>query len=211
MGNIFAIGDIHGCIDKLSELMGKLDINSEEDTVVFLGDYIDRGPDSFKVVDYLIQFRKKNKNIVFIRGNHEDMLLNYVSKTDKVNFSANGGAQTLISYWKQKASPCAELIPKEHLDFFESSCFYYETDKYIFVHAGLKEGVTLEKQDTSDLIWIREQFITSKYDFGKCVVFGHTPFPKVFVQPGKIGIDTGAVYGNKLTCVKLPDMNFIQA
>jgi serine/threonine protein phosphatase 1 len=104
-----------------------------------------------------------------------------------------------------------DLFPKEHLDFFNSLELFYETDNYIFVHAGLREGVPLAEQRSEDLLWIRSRFIKTGYDYGKKIVFGHTPLPDPLVKPNKIGIDTGAVYGNRLTCVELPALRFISA
>lgn len=206
--NIFAIGDIHGCFDKLAALMEKIPICFGQDKLVFLGDYIDRGPDSFNVVEYLINLKKRYRNIIFLKGNHEDMLANYLSGTGIINFLANGGQQTLESYNRHKKPDAKNLIPPEHIDFFKSLDLYYETDDYIFVHAGLKDKIPLKDQQSFDLLWIRHDFTKSQYDFGKRVVFGHTYFRKPFIQPNKIGIDTGAVYGNKLTCVKLPELVF---
>jgi len=102
-------------------------------------------------------------------------------------------------------------IPAAHMDFFKSLRLYYETEAYIFVHAGLRPKVSLASQDSEDLLWIRDKFIYSKYNFGKPVVFGHTPLEKPLVERNKIGIDTGAVYGNALTCVQLPDIIFFTA
>jgi len=211
MERIYAIGDIHGRYDKLIALLDKIDADFESDTVVFLGDYIDRGPNSFEVVDYLVKLKKRHPNIVFLKGNHEDMLENYLSGADRMTYLINGGQQTLDSYLSRPRDPEEPLIPKEHIAFYKSLLLYYETDQYIFVHAGLKKNVTLEAQKLVDLLWIRGQFIQSKHDFGKLVVFGHTPLPEPLLQPNKIGIDTGAVYGNKLTCVRLPELVFYTA
>jgi serine/threonine protein phosphatase 1 len=211
MGKIFAIGDIHGCYDKLCILMGKIDVDFERDTLVFLGDYIDRGPDSFKVVEYLIDLKKRFPEIIFLKGNHEEMLENYLSGADRLSYLANGGRETLESYLKQSRIPDTFPIPHEHLAFFESLVLFFQTDNYIFVHAGLRDKIPLEEQKSDDLLWIRDKFIRSTYDFGKRVVFGHTPLSEPLVQPNKIGIDTGAVYGNKLTCVQLPDLEFHHA
>jgi serine/threonine protein phosphatase 1 len=98
-----------------------------------------------------------------------------------------------------------------HQVFFKGLRLFYETENYLFVHAGLKPKVPLAQQHPGDLLWIRSQFIYSDVDFGKQVVFGHTPFPEPLVQANKIGIDTGAVYGHQLTCVKLPDLVFFQS
>jgi serine/threonine protein phosphatase 1 len=97
------------------------------------------------------------------------------------------------------------------MEFFKSLRLYYETEEFIFVHAGLRPRMPLEDQRTEDLLWIRDKFVGSKYDFGKRVIFGHTPLKQPLVEDNKIGIDTGAVYGNKLTCVQLPDLQFFQA
>ncbi len=210
MERIFAIGDIHGCMDKLGPLIDQLDIEFERDTVVFIGDYIDRGPRSFEVVEYLINLKKRHQDIIFLKGNHEDMLEKYLSGVDRFTYLANGGQQTLDSYLEQDRMPKTFPIPDSHLDFFKSLVLFFETDQYIFVHAGLKNKIPLDLQKTHDLLWIRSEFIHSDYDFGKQVVFGHTPFPEPLVLPNKIGIDTGAVYGNKLTCVKLPELKFYQ-
>ncbi|MDM8522511.1 metallophosphoesterase family protein [Desulfococcaceae bacterium HSG8] len=207
MEKIFAIGDIHGTYNKLAALMDKIDIDPESDTLVFVGDYIDRGPDSFEVVEYLIDLKKHCRNTVFLKGNHEDMLEKYIYGPDKYTYLVNGGRKTLESYMKQ-TSVSAPPIPGDHLDFFESLVLFYETDSYIFVHAGLRENIPLEMQEPDDLLWIRTEFIQSDYDFGKQVIFGHTPFLEPLVNLNKIGIDTGAVYGNELTCVKLPDVEF---
>ena len=210
MNRIFAIGDIHGCYDKLQALMGKVPIDLEHDRLVFLGDYIDRGPDSFKVVEYLINLKREYSNTVFLKGNHEEMLELYLKGMEMMNFVSNGGHHTLESYSRHSGENDTDLIPQSHLDFFQSLLLFYETENYIFVHAGLKKGVPLEKQKTDDLLWIRNNFIRKRYNFGKRVIFGHTYFKEPLIQPNKIGIDTGAVYGNKLTCIELPDIKFYQ-
>ena len=209
--NIYAIGDIHGCADKLRRLMGQLDIDPERDQLVFVGDYIDRGPSSFEVVDYLLGLKSLFRHLVFLKGNHEQMLEDYLAGPDKLTFLMNGGQATLDSYIRHRQSPDAPIIPQRHQAFFKSLQLFHETENYIFVHAGLKPKVPLVQQDPKDLLWIRSQFIYSTDDFGKPVVFGHTPFPEPLVQANKIGIDTGAVYGHQLTCVKLPDLVFFQS
>ena len=211
MERIYAVGDIHGCYEKLMALMDKLDIDFDTDILVFLGDYIDRGPSSFEVVEYLVALKKLFPKTVFLKGNHEEMLENYLSGIDKMTYLVNGGQQTLDSYLSRPRQPDDPLIPQEHLDFFNSLLLYYETENYIFVHAGLKIQVPLEEQTVEDLLWIRNKFIQTKHDFGKQIVFGHTPLPEPLLQPNKIGIDTGAVYGNKLTCVRLPELVFYTA
>jgi serine/threonine protein phosphatase 1 len=208
MERIFAVGDIHGCLDKLISLMGIIDIDPKKDTLLFIGDYIDRGTQSKEVVDYLIDLSKRQNHVVFLKGNHELMLQLYLSGVDRFNFLANGGQATLDSYLKDHSHAEVSLIPAAHLDFFDNLRLYYETDQYIFVHAGLKANIPLEKQNEWDMLWIRDKFICSDFDFGRCVIFGHTPFREPLVLDNKIGIDTGAVYGNKLTCVELPAVKF---
>jgi len=211
MKTIFAIGDIHGCYDQLQELMGKIPIDFARDTLVFIGDYIDRGPQSVEVVDYLVQLKKRVPGIIFLKGNHEDMLEKYLNGTDRFTYLLNGGQKTLDSYLNRPARSGSHPIPTEHMEFFKSLKLVYETEEYIFAHAGLCPRVPLESQNTEDLLWIRDKFINTKYDFGKPVIFGHTPLKEPLVEPNKIGIDTGAIYGNALTCVQLPDLVFFSA
>jgi Calcineurin-like phosphoesterase len=212
MGRILAVGDIHGSYDKLIRLMEKVELDPEKDVLIFLGDYIDRGNQSKEVVNYLIQLKEQFRSAVFLLGNHEQMLLDYLRGDQNSPFLINGGQKTLDSYFGKGRRPPHlapdPIFPSEHLDFFKSLVPYYELEDYIFVHAGLREGIPLEKQDLFDLLWIREDFYFSKFSFGKTIVFGHTPFPQPFKLNQKIGIDTGAGFGYKLTCVELPIMKF---
>lgn len=209
MGKIFVIGDIHGCLQKLKNLISGIDIDGKLDTVVFLGDYIDRGPDSRGVVQYILDFKNEKKNVFCLMGNHEDLFLYYLSYgLYETAFLFNGGHSTLVSYNFPRV---IEDIPRRHQYFFNSLLLYYEMEDYIFVHAGLRPGVPLEKQDKYDLLWIRNEFIESDYDFGKTVVFGHTGFSGPLFLENKIGIDTGAVFGGRLTCLELPGKRIYQA
>jgi serine/threonine protein phosphatase 1 len=209
---IFAVGDIHGCYDKLAAMMKILPWDRENgDVLLFIGDYIDRGPKSREVVEHLVNIRKKGGELVFLKGNHEKMLLDYyIHQKDQMLYVANGGAETIASYVEGGIGRKAFVLPEEHLEFFLSLSLYYETEDYIFVHAGLRDGVSLDTQSEEDLLWIREEFIYSAFDWNKRIIFGHTALETPFVTPGKIGIDTGAVYGNKLTAVELPRMKFYQ-
>jgi len=211
MKKIFAIGDIHGCYDRLKTLMGKIPIDCSRDTLVFIGDYIDRGPHPIEVVDYLIKLKNRFPDVIFLKGNHEDMLDKFINGADRFTYLLNGGQQTLDSYLIKPVQSEYFPIPPDHMEFFKSLRLFYETEEFIFVHAGLRPRVPLESQNTEDLLWIRDKFVSSKYDFGKRVIFGHTPLKKPLVEPNKIGIDTGAVYGNALTCVQLPDLVFFKA
>lgn len=191
--------------------MEKIPIDFERDTLVFIGDYIDRGPRSVEVVDYLIKLKNRVPGVIFLKGNHEDMLDKFINGADRFTYLLNGGQQTLDSYLTKSVESEFFPIPDDHMEFFKSLRLFYETEEFIFAHAGLRPRVPLETQKTEDLLWIRDKFVSSNYDFGKRVIFGHTPFKQPLVEPNKIGIDTGAVYGNKLTCVQLPDLLFFQA
>jgi serine/threonine protein phosphatase 1 len=214
MGKIFAIGDIHGCISELNNLMKKLDIKAKEDTLVFIGDYIDRGPDSKGVINSILEIRQVIDHVICLKGNHEQMFLNYHrERLDEELFMENGGMSTLISYGFMRAGREEKInVPESHMRFFSTLLSYYETDHYIFVHAGLRPGIPLKQQHMDDLLWIREEFINSSYNFGKTVVFGHThlSLTEPLIDKNKIGIDTGAVYGGKLTCVELPELKVHQ-
>ena len=208
MQKIFAVGDIHGCYEKLCALMDKIPLNMDQDQLLFIGDYIDRGPGSIEVLDYLIELKKRLSGIIFLKGNHEDMLQNYLDGNDRFTYLLNSGQQTLDAYLQKQDASEDYPVPSAHLEFLSELPLYYQTEDYIFVHAGMRDKVPLESQKETDLLWIRDEFIYSDYDFGKRVIFGHTPFRKPLVQANKIGIDTGAVYGNRLTCVQLPEMKF---
>lgn len=213
MGKIFAIGDIHGCADRLDRLMEKIPVD-EEDTLVFIGDYIDRGPDPRGVVDRILRIRETHRNVVCLTGNHEQLFLDYyVRGRGEETFLYNGGMSTLISYGFRPGGARDDLrIPSEHQAFYEGLPIFFETSDYIFVHAGLRPGIPLAGQSAFDLVWIREEFIYSDYDFGKRVIFGHTPlsFDYPYNDVRKIGVDTGAVYGGRLSCVELPECRLYQ-
>jgi serine/threonine protein phosphatase 1 len=209
--NIYAVGDIHGCLDQLEKLLDCVQPDLERDTLLFVGDYVDRGPDSRGVVDYIIRLRQKypREHVICLKGNHEAMLLDFLQGRGRELFLFNGGLSTLRNYWGDHWDGRKELtLPPEHEIFYRDLKAYYETPDYIFVHGGLKPGVPLRAQQEEDLLWIRGEFIASMEDFGRPVIFGHTPFKRPLVMPNKIGIDTGAVYGNFLTCLKLPQREF---
>lgn len=213
MNRIYAIGDIHGCATRLETLIARLDMDVRQDLLIFVGDYIDRGPDSKEVIDIILDLLGMMDHVICLLGNHEQMFLNYyLHDRDPELFLGNGGYRTLASYgFKRSRQDPSFRVPDHHLRFYRSLLPFYETDDHIFVHAGLRPGTPLPEQTLDDLIWSRFEFIRSPYDFGKRVVFGHTPFSAPLVEPNKIGIDTGAVYGGQLTCLELPDMIFHQA
>ena len=205
------IGDIHGCLGPLTNLLDMV-VNRAE-TLIFLGDYVDRGPESQQVIETLLQLKKNaNLRVVFLKGNHEFMFYNYLTGIDRSIFLRVGGQQTLNSY---DISPDQDgdllgCLPVNHRTFFESLSLTHEDRHAIYVHAGLQPGMHLSKQSPDWCLWVRDRFIRSSFNFGKPVIFGHTVFTDPLIENNKIGIDTGAVYGGKLTALLLPDMEFIQ-
>ena len=200
----YVIGDIHGCLDQLKALMAKLSLR-KTDELLFIGDYIDRGPDSKGVVEYVLELRKQRPGkVTCLMGNHEWMLINYLDGIDPEVWLANGGQATLESYGG------AENIPQEHLDFFYGLAPFRQTDDFLFVHAGIRPGVPFEEQRTEDMLWIRREFYQHPGRFSPTIVFGHTPLRDVYNQDDRIGIDTGCVFGGKLTCLVLPGRDIIQ-
>jgi serine/threonine protein phosphatase 1 len=200
----FVVGDIHGCYQKLMGLLEQLDWKpGGDDLLIFLGDYIDRGPQSYEVVDTLAGLADQASNIVTLMGNHEDIFLRFVAGgAISPSLHDNGLSAAVRNYADRK-------MPAEHLRFLRGLLPYYETEEHIFVHAGLRPGRPLASQNLQDMLWIREEFLESDYDFGRLVVFGHTPFKQPFLAPGRLGLDTGAVFGGPLTCAVLPGPHFI--
>jgi serine/threonine protein phosphatase 1 len=210
-GDLYVIGDLHGCLAPLQRLLEHLEPDLHQDRLLFVGDYIDRGPDSRGVVDYILGLKARYpaENIICLKGNHEVMFLDFLAGKDRNLFLMNGGLNTLRDYWGEGWDEQSELVlPLDHARFYQELQLFYEIEDYIFVHGGLKPGVPLAEQVDEDLCWIRGEFIASTEDFGRRVIFGHTPFKQPLVLPNKIGIDTGLVYGNFLTCLKLPQMDF---
>jgi serine/threonine protein phosphatase 1 len=197
----YVIGDIHGCLEPLKRLLEKVSPGAE-DEVVFVGDYIDRGPHSREVVDYLL---RRPYRCVFLLGNHERMLLSFLEGEDEDLFLENGGQETLRSYGGDPQD-----IPASHLAFFQNLRPIHETPDYLFVHAGIRPMVPVAEQSLHDLIWIRYEFIRYIGKYPKPVIFGHTPLRQVLMAEDRIGIDTGCVFGGKLTCLKLPQREIIQ-
>jgi serine/threonine protein phosphatase 1 len=207
------IGDIHGCLDELRYLVEALPL-ARGDRLIFLGDYIDRGPNSSGVVSYLIQAQERlNENkLVFLKGNHEDMLLSFLGLGGQHGdmFLINGGKATLTSYGRHDEKPAPRealgAIPPDHLNFYQDLQNYYLTEPFLCVHAGVHPLKTLNEQTEEDFFWIRNQFIFSSHVLPYTVLFGHTPQRSVFYDlPYKVGLDTGLVYGNMLTCLEVDE------
>jgi serine/threonine protein phosphatase 1 len=206
--HVFAIGDVHGCAEELVKLLRKIKADPERDTFVFIGDYVDRGPDPKGVVDAILELTTRCPRVFCLKGNHEGLFLDYLAGDNENVFLYNGGNTTLDSYGAVYGEPFE--MPPGHREFFDELLLYHREGDVLFVHAGLRPGVPLEKQTEHDLLWIREEFIYVPQQAADLIVFGHTPSRRPIVQADKIGIDTGAVYGNKLTCLKLPEREFIQ-
>jgi serine/threonine protein phosphatase 1 len=210
-GDLYAIGDIHGRLESLERLLDQINPDLPRDRLLFVGDYIDRGSQSKEVVDYIISLKNQAPpgRIICLKGNHEAMFLDFLAGGPAEMFLFNGGRATVEGYWGDAWVDREGLaLPPDHDQFFQALELYYETPDYLFVHGGLKPGVPLDEQVEDDLLWIRGEFITSQEDFGRRVIFGHTPFKQPLIMPNKIGIDTGAVYGNFLTALKLPGEEF---
>jgi serine/threonine protein phosphatase 1 len=212
---VYAVGDIHGCLDRLVALHEMIadDIAArpaDHTTLVHLGDYVDRGVDSAQVIDWLINRPPVPANkFVNLMGNHEHMMLSAVAGTDKEapsQWLMNGGADSLLSWGISRAVPPTEWagrIPRQHLIFLRDLAVSHRIGPYLFVHAGVRPGVALAQQSRHDMMWIREPFLSSRADHGAVVVHGHTPKREPIVLPNRIAIDTGAVLGGALTCVVL--------
>ena len=210
MNTTCIIGDIHGSYNSLTDLLQQ--VEHRADTIVFLGDYIDRGPDSKKVVELILRLKQERSHVITLLGNHEFMLLNYLAGLDDDIFLKVGGRETLQSYGLSPdilPADAQAAFPGEHLSFFQNLPLLWEDVHGIYVHAGLQPGTHLSRQTGNWCLWVRDEFIRSSFNFGKPVVFGHTVFTNPLVQKNKIGIDTGAVYGKSLTALLLPEKEFI--
>ncbi len=211
---IIAIGDIHGCIRSLNSLLEKLS-SFEDYLFIFIGDYIDRGNDPKGVVDRLMEFEQEQE-CVFIRGNHEQMLLDSVYKNDLDLWLQNGGKSTISSY----GGSYRDLnIPEEHLEFYKKTQMYYDTDDYFFVHAGLSADKTIKEclqseEEMQKFLWERDHLNAFETPWEKTIVFGHTPRSHPIKKYKMRGIDTGCVFDRlgygKLTAIILPDEDYVQ-
>ena len=188
------LSDIHGEFEKLENVLSKIEIKPD-DTFIFMGDYIDRGKHSKEVVNRIIEQSNYNK-CIYLMGSHEYALLH--SKEDDYYdylFKNYGGPATIRSYGS------FENIFKIHGDFFRNLKFYYLTEKYLFVHAGINPDYSLENQNEVDMVYIRGKFIYSAHKLPQKIIFGHTEFSEPYIDEGKIGIDLGCgKYPNAKLC-----------
>ena len=219
---VYAIGDIHGRLDLLHMLVEAIEeeqqlLPSARPTIVFVGDYVDRGPDSFGVIDWLCQRPLPEFERVHLRGNHEDWFESFRSDLSVgPSWLYCGGVETLASYGIRAAPgeddpmrlqalqvDLATALPVSHRVFLRELEPYREIGGYLFVHAGIRPGVPLAEQAFDDFYWIRDTFLLSNADHGHVVVHGHTIANEAQVCPNRIGIDTGAFATNVLTCLVL--------
>lgn len=214
---VYAIGDVHGRFDLLQAIAGKIraDIESspaDRAVEIFVGDYIDRGPQSRDVVDWLIDVPPLGDERICLLGNHEDLLLAALADPGGLtNWLFNGGDATLASYGVRELprtadamrEACIDAIPQSHRLFFESLPRTVTFGSYLFVHAGVDPSRPLHDQDPQDLVWIRQPFLNADVDFGHIIVHGHTPVVEPDIRPNRINIDTGAVFTGHLTCLVL--------
>jgi serine/threonine protein phosphatase 1 len=216
---VYAVGDIHGCAAQLDQLLQAIraDIAAHAGAVqlVFLGDYVDRGPDSRGVIDRLLDLEEV-LSPVFLRGNHDQAILDFLRDPAFYRAWRNyGAAETLVSYgvmpprfdrdvdFAAARDQFAKALPERHLRFFENLELQARIGGYFFAHAGVRPGIALEQQTAEDLLWIREDFLMSGSDFGAVVVHGHTPCDDPVRRPNRICVDTGVYATGRLTAAIL--------
>lgn len=219
---VYAIGDIHGRSDLLDELLERIrdDLRSDPAPmaeIVYLGDYLDRGDDSFGVLNRIADPSPDLPRATALMGNHERVLLDMLAGESEhaKAWRSFGGFETLRSYgieptaipgrhWFEHArDELAARMPAAHRALLESLAFAYDRPPYFFCHAGIRPGVPLAQQEPQTLLWIRDEFLRSEADFGRVVVHGHTPVPAPDVRRNRINVDTGAYKSGRLTCAVL--------
>lgn len=219
---VYAIGDIHGRDDLLRELHGAIagdaaSAPEREKTVVYLGDYVDRGLESRRVIDLLLDEPIPGVAPRYLKGNHEDLMLRFLDDASVgPDWLELGGAATLYSYGValpgllsdertlvEAQRRLSEAVPARHLAFLRGLDLHHVAGDYLFVHAGIRPGVPLAAQAEEDLLWIREEFLVSTEDHGHVVVHGHSINVETVYRPNRISIDTGAYATGILTCLVL--------
>ena len=205
--SIFAISDIHGCYTQLFNLLKKIPLK-DEDILIFLGDYIDRGPRSKDVVTLVLDLLRSRPNTIALRGNHEDMAKDALEIEDYL-WVANGGNETINNYKNEEA-----LLYK-HIELLNKFPLYTIVGDFLFSHTGGDINKSFEEQTSDDFLWERNCILSGKKSKmekeGYKIVFGHTPMKKIFItMSGRICIDTGVCFYNKLSCIQLPEMNIYE-
>lgn len=221
---VYAVGDVHGRLDVLEQMIQVIvgDVRAQQPRqqplLIFLGDYVDRGPESAGVVERILRLKKKPAfEVRTLKGNHEEALLQFVGDpTFGQTWAEHGGLATISSYgvqpplsrldpevWERARDAFDAALPAHHRAFYESLELTVEVGDYLFVHAGVRPGVALQDQAERDLLWIRSEFLQHQGPFGKVVVHGHTPMEEPQVLPHRIGLDTGAYATGVLTAVRL--------
>jgi serine/threonine protein phosphatase 1 len=217
----YAVGDVHGRLDLLNALLARI----EEDVasrpprktfLIFLGDLVDRGPDSAGVVERLRTYSHPDMRTIFLAGNHEEVLLNILAGEKKIlpSWLKFGGAECAASYGldpealaRISEEAAIELVqarvPRSHREFLETFADTFRFGDYLFVHAGIRPGIAIEEQNRADLRWIREPFLTDAKEHGFVVVHGHTIVERVEERPNRIAIDTGAYHSGVLTALAI--------
>jgi serine/threonine protein phosphatase 1 len=214
----YAIGDIHGSLPQLRELLLRCEHHAAGRPVmfVFLGDYIDRGPDSAGVIRAMMDLQSQRQHrVIALKGNHEALALDVVDRTAPAAFwLTQGGGATLASYGVQSAA----ALPGDHVEWLRSLPLRYDDGRRLFVHAGIDPAKPLDAQSERDLLWIREPFLSDARSYGRLIVHGHTPQSSGTpdLRDNRLNIDTGAVFGGPLTAAVFSDaqtkpIGFLQA
>jgi serine/threonine protein phosphatase 1 len=216
---IYAVGDIHGRCDLLDRLIDLIDQDDKargaaQTQIIFLGDLVDRGPDSRGVVERLIELGTDKKGVRFLSGNHEEILVRAWGGDKRATglFNRVGGRETMLSYGMTEdeydgldlaglAAGIAEYVPRKHIDFLDVFDDYVEAGDYLFVHAGVRPGLSIKEQETSDLRWIRKEFTEYEGIHSHMIIHGHSITEEVDMRNNRIGIDTGAFASGKLTAI----------
>jgi serine/threonine protein phosphatase 1 len=215
---IYAVGDIHGRADLLDQTLARVDADLStypdcDPLHVFLGDYIDRGPESRAVIDRLIA-RAETHHTICLKGNHESYMLDFLRNPAVLSeWQHLGGLETMMSYGikpsinaarAKQIELCRALtvaLPGQHLHFLRSLPLSFTCGDFFFTHAGVKPKISLSRQKEEDLLWIRDDFLLSEDDHGKIVVHGHSPVAAPEIRQNRINIDTGAYATGRLTCL----------
>ncbi len=217
---IYAIGDVHGCLDLLKCIEAQIVADAEgasgDKVIVMLGDLVDRGPSSAQVIDHMLSQAPAGFERICLRGNHEEMMLAFIRDPGRGSvWLDNGGREALLSYGVPSDTLLrgdaprvledfiASQIPTEHVEFLEALPVLLDTPGALFVHAGLRAGVKLEAQADDDLMWLRDNYESDYSEFGRLVVHGHMPRTEALATPFRLAIDTGVFVNGRLTAARI--------